>query len=60
MVGGHAREEGLEQEEMSEKEEVNLCWDRAPMSPGESVVCDYENEAGGISIQEVLGKKKNK
>lgn len=30
------------------------------MSPGESVVCDYENEAGGISIQEVLGKKKNK
>lgn len=28
------------------------------MSPGESVVCDYENEAGGISIQEVLGKKK--
>lgn len=28
------------------------------MSPGESVVCDHENEAGGI--QEVLGKKKNK
>lgn len=30
------------------------------MSPGESVVCDYENEAGGISIQGVLGKKKIK
>lgn len=25
------------------------------MSPGQSFVCDYENEAGGISIQEVLG-----
>lgn len=43
---------------MSAKEEVNLCEDRAPMLPGESVVCGYGNEAGDISIQEVLGKKR--
>lgn len=60
MVGGHAREDGLEQQEMSEKEEVNLCWDRTPMARGESVVRNYENEAGGISIQGVPGVKENK
>lgn len=39
---------------MSEKEEVNLCCDRAPMLPGGSVVCDDENEAGDTGIQEVF------
>lgn len=54
--GACKRDKGSEQEVMSVKEEVNLCWDRAPMSPGESV-CDDENEAGDISIQEVLKKR---
>lgn len=43
---------------MSEKEEVNLRCDSAPISPGKSVVCDVENEAGDISIQEVFGKNR--
>lgn len=43
---------------MSVKEEVNLLYDRAPIWPGRSVVCDNENEACDISIQEVFGKNR--
>lgn len=46
---------------MQEKVDCDNEWrgkKSASMSPGKSVVCDYENgESGGVNIQEMLGKK---